>query len=1022
MKKLYSLFALLLVALAVMAAPVSQEQAAAKARAFLKSNLSAKAGKKLAPACTSLAAAEGEADGFFVFNVGEADGFLLVSADDRTPAILGYTDRGQFDAAQLPAHVRAWLASYSDQIRALDKAPQAPRKVIVKRALNPLIQTNWNQDTPYNIACPIFVTGQPCVTGCVATAMSQVMKFYEWPAAIKADIPGYQMNYTIGGEVKPVTVNPIAAGTKLDWANMLNAYSGTETDEQAAAVADLMLAAGASVEMQYKDEYNGGSGAANARIPGALQKYFDYSMGTQFVQRKDYTLDQWNEIIYAEIKAGRPVISGGQSTGGGHAFVVDGYSSDDLFHINWGWGGYCDGYFLLSVVNPGGTQGAGASTTSDGYSLDQNAIIGIQPSNGEVVYITPMQGEIESVEDMKMTCTFFSLLDGPHTFEYGVGYVKEDGTLEPVTLGEPAELERNTGRKVGFNLQALPEGSFAIVPVCRVQGDEQWHTFVDPARNRVDAVSDGKGNVTLTLVAPKTELSISGITPQTTPVAGREVKLDVAVYNKADEYYGPLYLFLSDTPGSAVLAGTLGVTAPASQVSTFTFYVTPAAATEYTVYVATDAKLQNRIGQATLVVFENNTVSDDAAIQVLGATFDDVEDGAIYGYLRGKIKVQNVSEKAYVGGLEVLLLASAERYSSFGTRAQIHVDAEVPAGETMDIPFESRNMKKEDFYWPFIFSTQSRQELYRDATGANIAQLLPGIIIHKANGATSVQKPAADIQVDENAVAVELTGVNGINSVAGGNPNTLYFVTEDEQAPAGLSNVVRGGVAENIVLQDGYDFVSPLGFKAANISYTRTFAQRLNVNTGKGWETIALPFDVTSITAGEKQLTDRDYVLAEFVDEKSQDVVFQKTDEFAAAIPYIIGFPVLDGELAVTFGGTDATISSSFEAVLTGGNFKMQGVARQAMSDSFLTLNEEGSEFVKADGKVNAFHCYFTTTAAAPSSYNAARISIGGQVGISTLGDMQQADGDWFTLDGRRMQRPAKAGIYIHAGKKVIVK
>ena len=943
MKKLYSLFGLLLISAAAMAGPVSQEQAAAKARAFLTSKPSGKGGQKLAPARTSLSAAEGQADGFFVFNVGEGEGFVLVSGDDRTPAILGYTDRGSFDAAMLPPHVRAWLASYSDQIRALGNGEQAPRKVVVKKALNPLLQTTWNQDSPYNKACPVFVTGEMCSTGCVATAMAQVMKYYEWPAATRYEIPGYKKSYRINDEVRDVVVEPIPAGLKLDWANMLNAYTGGESEEQATAVALLMRAAGASVEMEYKDDYNGGSGAANARIPGALQKYFNYSMTTEFVQRKNYTIQEWNELVYAEIQAGRPVVMGGSSTGGGHAFVVDGYSSDDLFHVNWGWGGYCDGYFLLSVVNPGSSQGAGASKTSDGYSMDQNAIIGIKPNRGEIYHATPMQGE--------------------------------------------------TG----------------------------WHTFVDPKRNYVDAVSVG-GEVTLTLVAPKVDLALAGIMPLTTPLAGRELQLNLAIHNKGDEYYGPLYLFLSDTPGTATLAGQVGVTVPAGLVSNFTFYVTPATAAVYTVYVSTDEKLQNLIGYETLVVNENTSVSNDEAIQVLSATFDNAEEQVVYGFLRGRVVVKNVSENPYVGGLDVYLLASSERYSSYGTRTMIHLDAEIPAGETLELPFETQTMKKEDYYWPFVFSSQTSLELYRDATGDNIAQLMPGVIVRKANGTAAILKPAADIQVDQNAVAVELTGVAGVTSVTGGNPNTLYFLAEEDPLPAGLTNVVRGNVAENIVLQDGYDFVSPFNFIAKKISFTRNFIPRLKA-TGQGWETIVLPFDVTSVQSDLKEV---DYALGEFADEQGQTVIFRQADEFAAANPYLIGFPAKEGsesEIAVTFSGTEALISPSFEPVLTGGNFKMQGANRQLMIDGILTLNDEGTEFIKADGKVDVFRCYFKTSATAPASYTFARINAEDCVdGIHAVENEKPVSNGWFTLDGRRIQRPAKAGIYVIGGKKVIMK
>lgn len=365
---------------------VTQEDALQQARSFVQKREAAGSRMRRTPGTPQLTLA-GKMSGLYVFNIANEGGFVIVSNDDRTTPILGFSDSGSLNPDQMPENMRAWLQGYADEIAWLERhnvsipaARTQRRDPVAKADIAPLVTTTWNQGTPYNNLCPEYTSGRRAVTGCVATAMAQVMYYTETLAGnstttTTAEIPAYQT-----GSYK-VSMPAIAEGTTINWADMLGSYSGgAGTDAQKTAVAQLMLYCGCSVKMNYGPS----SGASSVMAANALKSYFGYSETTQYVSRSFYTYANWIELMYNELSQNRPVLYGGQSSGGGHEFVCDGYkyeSSTDYFHINWGWGGSSDNYFVLSALNPH-DQGIGGSSTDDGYNFGQDAIVGIQKIGG----------------------------------------------------------------------------------------------------------------------------------------------------------------------------------------------------------------------------------------------------------------------------------------------------------------------------------------------------------------------------------------------------------------------------------------------------------------------------------------------------------------------------------------------------------------------------------------------------------------------------------------------------------------
>ena len=284
----------------------------------------------------------------YVFNRG-AEGFLIASADDCMPPLLGYSDSGSFDMENASPEFKWWLSQYASEVDAFFRSNDARNFVYSatrsdRATISPLLSTEWNQGYPYNIYCPSDAGGRS-VTGCVATAMAQVIKYHGYPSRGSGS-----HSYTW----KDQTLEYDYANAYFDYGNMLDVYYDNSGQTQIEAVANLMYACGVGVDMNYSSRE---SGASDVSVLKALKDYFNYAPDMRSLAREYFSNEEWNEIVYSELNARRPVLYRGSSDEGGHMFVCDGYE-DGYFHINWGWGGYCDGWFLLSALNPDG-QGIG---------------------------------------------------------------------------------------------------------------------------------------------------------------------------------------------------------------------------------------------------------------------------------------------------------------------------------------------------------------------------------------------------------------------------------------------------------------------------------------------------------------------------------------------------------------------------------------------------------------------------------------------------------------------------------------
>ena len=374
MKRFTLLLALvLMVAMPTFAERVTSETARKVASTFLNNN-----GTKSVQ-LTDLSKEAGFPN-LYIFNA--AQGFVVMAADDCVQPILGYSLTGRFVAENMPTNVSGWLQGYNDEIQyaidnklkattetaklwkdLIDGNSKAGKATVVVDAL---IQTTWDQDPGYNDLCPYDNNaGQLTVTGCAATAMAQIMRYWEYPS------------HGVGSNSYTPSTHPEYGVQSVNFAQATYDWTAMPLHSSSAEIAKLMYHCGVSVNMDYNIGANGGSSAYNTALVPAFKNYFNYK-DTATLQWKNYYSGNWTDMLKTELNAGRPIEYNGSGSGGGHAFVCDGYDNSNYFHFNWGWSGSNDGFYSLTNLVPG-SGGSGGGSYS--FTNNQSAVVGIQPKD-----------------------------------------------------------------------------------------------------------------------------------------------------------------------------------------------------------------------------------------------------------------------------------------------------------------------------------------------------------------------------------------------------------------------------------------------------------------------------------------------------------------------------------------------------------------------------------------------------------------------------------------------------------------
>jgi hypothetical protein len=1071
-----------------LATPLSEGEALQRAIAFMQQRgkaIDLPSSVRRSPAMTESATGS-TPDAYYVFNLQDEGGFVVVSGDDRTPAILGYADSGSFNAEALPDGLRYLLDGYAEQMAWLDAHPEyAAQDVVANRAATtrhpvaPLIETRWDQGAPYNLLCPMLTANVQAVTGCVATAMAQAMYFYKHPDNPTDDIPGYTT------KTKNMPSLPASDGI-FDWNNMATTYATNATGASADAVALLMQYCGSSLRMNYNgdSEANRSSSAYNVSVCEMLKQYFGYD--ADYVQRQHYTYQQWVDLMYREMAAGRPVVFGGQSVGGGHSFVCDGYESGDYFHINWGWGGDSDGYFRLSALNPA-EQGLGGSSTLDGFSYSQDAVIGIMPRPKGSATVPPQRLSLDALQfdangstatqtvtrtaatdafPISLYYMVFSYLYDTNSFDVAVQMVDAEDNLvcalyETSNEGTSITFNKGIGSTFSSNTAAgLGDGTYFIKVMSRAHGTDDWQECYDGAQQQIEATVNGN---TMTLSAP----FVSGSTgrPQRAtitvaeenPKVGYELEVIASVTGGATDFNSDIYLYVDGQPKMGKM-----VDIPAGQTVDVRFVYTPDAAGEDMITIRVKERPSDArviIGTETITIGQSDA-TNDIELQFSANITNQNAYGKLYGNaFRATVTVTNPStENSYAGRLNCSVREWTETdngdgsftwtWNSIGV-TQYSLVVEKEGTTTIDVAGDGLKPSKRYSVRLSYLKDNATVDALMIGVDENELPVLEVAengfyILGYANGTTTLCDAPNAIDAGDACYADlrSISSFSGISITPSTNDNCLYLLAEDAVVPNDLSgkNVVKGTTAENIALVDEYPFYSPISFTANSISYTRTFT--LAADRNKGWNTIMLPFVPASIKVGEDEKDwfhsasdeDKHFWLRTFTGDASGHVYFGYPTAMEANVPYLIAVPgdtwgdewQLTGKPMVFSASNDVDIVATKDVgtPASGDYFMFCGSTAGTTTKDVYTLNEAGSKFVKRTEStaIAPFRGWFEPISI--SSLSLASLSIGSAATDIMLPLIAPLSQQQqiYDLQGRSVRGQAKPGIYVMGGKKVIIK
>ena len=1010
------------------AAPVTRQQAQQEATSFLVKKSFASKSVKPAQLSDKMIKAGKQAP-FYVFNVGNNQGFVIVAGDDRINPILGYSDQGYFDEAKAPANMKNWLIDYAQQIELLDKIPAAnlPKAIAAPKAANvvdtrnsiaPMITTKWDQATPYWNECPQFMNSdneedgyELAYTGCVATSMSQLMKFYNYPEQTSQVIPAYSFTYSDGNYNYSTVQMPELPITTFDWAHMRDTYTGAEDEVYTSAVAHLMFYVGCALKSQY------GVSATGAYTDDIPKAFGIFGYGSKLAYRNDYTQEVWDNMVYQELAAGRPMIYNGTAgSGGGHSFICDGYEYGNYFHINWGWGGMGNGYFQLAIMNPYAS-GIGGSSSAEGYNMKQNIVYNITPggtpphedeeepaltataTSGPSGWDRDSQSQPFKIYKSKIVKVSYSdhsgsgkkfktalALQNPADGSFTVLPNSADNIYMQVTTSALGQTHSFGSGVLSNSSEVIPfgaglTGTYRLIGVYQVEGTTDWKAMKETDRYYIEV--NMSGTYCTASAHPTINLQATGWEFTGGERVGVKEQVNVTVKNNSvDRFFGDLYLDFGGQQIDEYSQYTTVVQAEIlpGQESVVTFNVTPASAGNKSVRLMRIDQYGDyiTIGTGSVTIAQSEEAEEiDLSVVIKAENSVPADDpnsnDVIYdSHALFSATITNHSNGTYSKYVLAPLFIVENGKGSMVTYKQSQIL--LAAGESKTLYFDFDNLAYGATYAMNIYARNNVPDSEEGSHVENIVKpgesvyydIMPGIITWNDRGERNGYKPAENFQIAADVAAVSLEGLTLSNIVPNSNPNTIYLLDENQAVPASLNgkNLVMGNVAQNIVLSDGYSYFTPQSFTAQNISYQRTFDKARQDGVAENWSTIVLPFTPATCSASSS-----DMWIERFVQEEDGVVKFSEVENIEANVPYIIAIKKaanLTGT-PITWSANDVLLKTEPIAYTSGEQYLMAGTFVQQSLESIYNVNAAGSVAQWGNGTVAPFRAYFKEIAALDS-------------------------------------------------------
>ena len=967
------------------AAPVTKADALTQAKAFMKSKgIQFDANAQVIDGPRKVSANHAENPYFYVFNNGNDEGFVIVSGDDRTMPIIGYSDKGHFDMDLVNQNEGTLFDAYKEEIDLLDKngvtatsASSANTSLSpTTYPVRPMLKTQWGQDEPFNLYAP-KKNGVSCFLGCNATCLAQLVYYYKdrMEAKLSQDIPGY----TYGG----VTAPTIPKGTALNWNNMLEVYDG-KSSTKFNNTCKLINYCAIALKSQFNAGEGNGTRASFDNFISSITNHFKFkSSYSGFIFKSGYSFERWKEMILDELYQGRPIpYSAFKTSGEGHIFIVDGYDGGDFFHVNWGWGGYCDGFFSLSILNSAEPDMPDSSIGEKSYLMNTRAFFDLQPIKGynNETDNTILKATISTASGATASVQYANLNTETASYYLGLGYYDANGNIQLLKQYDSAPVSIGTNKYVvgkftlavtDFSSKKLAKGTYKLYPICKLKGTDEWIQCDQVADyNHISATYSTA--VTLKLGAASASLSAIEFNFSGSHIAGQTQPVNVSVKNTGDDFYGYVSLYASTTTTMGSKRSQALVYIPSGKTVNVQLTFKPSGSGTFNVWAVSGSTL----GSSKVSILKSSSSRNLQVLKSSDVKLDFVKSGqTVLGTtLQGKVNVFNKSAAAYYGDVSVTLYHMSGGLW-VGTMEKRISSMAIPSQNYGAVPFKFEGLSPKEVYALLI--------RYGDDEFIAYGYLLSkfyvtnAVMTYNATGVLTPIAPAATISLGADVTAADFTGLTSTVTkvVPSSNPNALYFVGASEKVITGLTgkNIVKGNVADKVALTDGYPYYTPKDFTAKSISYTRT--SKLGTAGKDGWQTIVLPFAATSVTCNGKKLdwfraandTYKNFWLKEFrAIEGYNTIYFDYVQQFEANRPYIMAVPGnawgeannLVGKPMV-FSASDATLYHQTYAIVGSDLFKFRGSYTQQKLANTYILNSTGAKFVLGTNTVYPFRCYF---------------------------------------------------------------
>ena len=1034
----YLAFAMLMPGM-LMAAPVKKDAAKMKAAAFLQQKIAATSGRR-APQNLSLTSSEEEGSAYYVFKNGNK-GFAIVAGDDRFGDVIGYSEENTFDEANMPEALRLTLQDYAAVVKFAQEnnieVKKGPRKA-PRVNVTPFMEYEWNQSAPYCNQAPATTGSSHASLGCMPVTVSMIVAHYKYPETLPA---AYNGDYS----------NP---ATAYDYTAFKKSYSKYSTDLNNV---DMFMYHIANL---LGTNFTKSSAQESALLP-TLKNTLGYNPYMRTLRRDAYSAEDWEELIYNELAAGRPVnFVGSHEDLGGHSYLTDGYqASDGFFHMIWGWGNTCVGYFDINILNPfieyiSQWGGMGYNCPPAGFTQDLKAVVGIQPAATEPVASVLTVDNYSKEGSSRYRAMFYNYNADSYTGKISWAILGEGESFTLLENVQPTTVTRVTSytySTLDVSQLNLAEGEYKIVPVCQTNNETEWNLCQGYKQKYVEVKVGADGEQTV-VAHPVVDLNVDGLVYQR--VTGEYIEMVLDISNHGDDTFGSLHITGVRDDDVKVDGSHMDIAVSAGKKQMLSVFIATGGNYSGHTYEVSVEYMKKVIWKGTI---------DPAAYSSNYSTYDRVEfadyeykDGNAYLYsttLKGDVVIK--ASKYYQHNLPVRLTLKDENdnivyqetqqlYVEKGAEGRYPINAEgLQSNKTYKLTAEVLKVTRSGSSY-----TESVAESFFKDFPINVRA---GIPYYKEDGTLAreiiTDETTLPVSLPENAAAVDLTKFSAemvdLSSVS--NPNCIYFLKADAEVPASINgkNVVKGNEAEKITLVDGYPIAIPADFTAQEATYTRTFTKGNN-GDDQGWTTIVVPFDAKATVDGQnvewfhsKSENGRKFWLYKYNGGVGGTVYFDYETEnvMKANEPYLIAVPgdkwgpTYDLRKEFVFKGTDVAFSKDVPAVEKDDYTFVGLYGKKELTDHIsYKMNEVGDffELVETEGVYEMpFHAYFSVLGAEMANKAMLRIVQGenpnptGIEQIETLDDINNAV--IYNLNGQRMQQMQR-GVNIVGGKKVLVK